>query len=865
MRTYILSSRVALIFLFAFIGASKVSAQYVESVSWADRVGYVGANSVSFKTQDATTSGDTVFQIGRVKGFSNFISTDTTNGIYLTHGTKQQGYITAYDHTNQGLIDYQLLESPNDIQMRTIEKIGDYLYVGGTFKDFAYIGLDTITSPHPNNPRTGFILKLNSSFDLLDSYIFSYRNDNYGDWWPAFSAVFNNELYVLAHGINYNPEHLELVKFDSDLNVIWNRKWTNNDWKQPRGLTVDEDGNLYIAGYIESSIDVNPDSAVTNIFSPFNSNQQYGLLVSLDSSGDYRWHYVLDEGNNNQNDFGLNICYYQGNVIAHGFTNSGGTYLDPNGSSSVTSTAEDNILRINSSNGHLTDFISGMGTVLNPGYVRAINFQVVDDFLYVLTKNSGHGYIEPGNGSLYSFSESNSIIKYDSSFNAEVIFEFTGHVNNGYDNMTQFQATSDNGFYFVMNEWDYGTEIKYRDSSGQQQTALAFQSLIFGNGISIRMKLLQGCELPISPQSATYYLCYGDTLTESLYTDSSGYTVYWYSDLLSDSGTTNFSQPILGDTITKYIAYSNLDSCFSKKSRVEFIPRHIDSTIESIEICDSIIWVDGNTYSQDTNSVYVTLVNKFSCDSVVELDLTVRNSSFTSNLNQSCDGFVPQLNTYILHDSVIHLTNTNIFGCDSIHQIDHQYYPKIHGSISYNANNSTAFTNTVSDSVYWLLSDLTAASSDSVSVDSSGTYKLVLFNSIGCAGDTSYLSVHLDTITYLDTITVYNLDTVFYSYTDTLLIDISLIGLNPLAFEHTIKVYPNPASDFLLIESPNSIINQNCTYEILNSIGQPITTGILSQNIVSIDLVALSSIGTHQILIKTSSGITLASRILLLQ
>ena len=496
MQTTNISGRSTLIILLSFFTIiSDLNAQYVKNVSWADRVGYVGASSVNFKTQDAAISGDTVFQIGRVKGFSNFISTDTTNGIYLTHGTKQQGYIASYDHINQGLIDYELLESPNDIQMRSIEKIGDYFYVSGTFKDFLYIGLDTLTSPHPNNPYTGFLIKLNSSFQLVDSFIFSYRNNNYGQWWPAFSVAFNNELYVLVYGMDGNPEHLELVKFDSNLNVIWNRKWTNNDWKQPRGLTVDEYGNLYVAGYIESSIDVNPDTAVTNIFSPYNSNQQYGLLVSVDSSGAYRWHYVLDEGNNSQNDFGLNICYYQGNIIAHGFTNGGGTYLDPNSSSSVTSTAEDNILRINSSNGHLTDFISGMGTVLNPGYVRAINFQVVDEYLYILTKNSGSGYIEPGNSNLHNFSESNSIIKYDSSFNAEVIFEFTGHVDNQYDNMTQFQATSDDGFYFVMNEWDYGTEIKYRDNSGQQQTALAFQSLTFGNTISLRMKLLTTCLL----------------------------------------------------------------------------------------------------------------------------------------------------------------------------------------------------------------------------------------------------------------------------------------------------------------------------------------------------------------------------------
>ncbi len=39
--------------------------------------------------------------------------------------------------------------------------------------------------------------------------------------------------------------------------------------------------------------------------------------------------------------------------------------------------------------------------------------------------------------------------------------------------------------------------------------------------------------------------------------------------------------------------------------------------------CDSLVWIDGNTYYSDNNSATFTLMNQDGCDSVVTLDLTV--------------------------------------------------------------------------------------------------------------------------------------------------------------------------------------------------------------------------------------------------
>ena len=58
-------------------------------------------------------------------------------------------------------------------------------------------------------------------------------------------------------------------------------------------------------------------------------------------------------------------------------------------------------------------------------------------------------------------------------------------------------------------------------------------------------------------------------------------------------------------------------------------------------VCDSLLWIDGVTYTIDNNTATHTLTNIAGCDSIVTLDLTIKNSSLNpsaviSSENEVC-------------------------------------------------------------------------------------------------------------------------------------------------------------------------------------------------------------------------------------
>jgi ELWxxDGT repeat protein len=56
-----------------------------------------------------------------------------------------------------------------------------------------------------------------------------------------------------------------------------------------------------------------------------------------------------------------------------------------------------------------------------------------------------------------------------------------------------------------------------------------------------------------------------------------------------------------------------------------------DLFIEEIAACDSLEWIDGNTYFYDNYDAYIILTNSYGCDSLITLDLTIdRNIIDTS-------------------------------------------------------------------------------------------------------------------------------------------------------------------------------------------------------------------------------------------
>jgi len=87
--------------------------------------------------------------------------------------------------------------------------------------------------------------------------------------------------------------------------------------------------------------------------------------------------------------------------------------------------------------------------------------------------------------------------------------------------------------------------------------------------------------------------------------------------------------------------------------------------------CDSYTWIDGTTYTASNTTATDTLVNAAGCDSVVTLNLTITNSSTSRDVQTACNSFT-WINgvTYTANTNSVTDTLTNAAGCDSIITLD---------------------------------------------------------------------------------------------------------------------------------------------------------------------------------------------------
>jgi hypothetical protein len=100
-------------------------------------------------------------------------------------------------------------------------------------------------------------------------------------------------------------------------------------------------------------------------------------------------------------------------------------------------------------------------------------------------------------------------------------------------------------------------------------------------------------------------------------------------------------------------------------------------------------------------------------------------------------------------------------------------------------------------------------------------------------------------VTVFDTTQVTLYDTTFVSVTDTLIIHAVLTGVNPPHNINTIKVYPNPASDHVIIDNGNFALMNNYRVKIINTSGQEVFNSLITQQLFDIDLSSLTGKGIY--------------------
>ncbi|MBR1792285.1 MAG: SprB repeat-containing protein [Bacteroidales bacterium] len=155
--------------------------------------------------------------------------------------------------------------------------------------------------------------------------------------------------------------------------------------------------------------------------------------------------------------------------------------------------------------------------------------------------------------------------------------------------------------------------------------------------------------------------------------------------------------------------------------------RHAATGIDAQTPCDSLVWLDGTTYTTNTTSAIHRILEaaQNGCDSVVTLHLTLRHGSSGIDLQHACENYLwIDGTTYGESTSSATFTTTNAAGCDSLVTLN----------LTLGHNNTGIDIHESCDSFLWI--DGVYYFSD----NNSTTYKLEHANSDGCD---SVVTLHL--------------------------------------------------------------------------------------------------------------------------
>jgi gliding motility-associated-like protein len=118
-------------------------------------------------------------------------------------------------------------------------------------------------------------------------------------------------------------------------------------------------------------------------------------------------------------------------------------------------------------------------------------------------------------------------------------------------------------------------------------------------------------------------------------------------------------------TIVAQVTPTNLNDGFSCRSSI--INLNVIEETDTQSACDEYTWDDGNTYTADNAVANYSEVNILGCDSIVyNLDLTILNSSSSTDTQEECDEFTwIDGNTYTEGNNTAMFVIPNAVGCDS--------------------------------------------------------------------------------------------------------------------------------------------------------------------------------------------------------
>jgi large repetitive protein len=127
------------------------------------------------------------------------------------------------------------------------------------------------------------------------------------------------------------------------------------------------------------------------------------------------------------------------------------------------------------------------------------------------------------------------------------------------------------------------------------------------------------------------------------------------------------TQSITVVTAGNYNVTVESSGCSSTSSNELVSINNISTSIDTQIACDNYTWMDGVTYTSSNNTATFVLTNAVGCDSIVTLNLTINNSNTVVDTQVACGTYTwIDGNTYTESNNTATFTLTNATGCDSI-------------------------------------------------------------------------------------------------------------------------------------------------------------------------------------------------------
>jgi len=480
-----------------------------------------------------------------------------------------------------------------------------------------------------------------------------------------------------------------IIKLDLDGNFLWGKAITwgeNYSSFQSQDLAIDLQGNTYLTGNYYGTVDFDPSINVYNL----NVTQTYdndGVVVKYNNLGNLVW--AIPFTGSSPQGAGISLAYMNSEYLYIGGNFSGTVDFDPSANTDNFTSDDFNfdafITKLDTSGNYIwTKQVGGIGS-------QRISSIVCDS-----------------QENIYSYGTFKNSTDFDPSSDIDIINKV------GYQDIF-IQKYNSSGDYI------------WTKTMGGIDASIVSQGIKMGSDSTIYITGGYNHKVDFDPNTGTHYIetsNYKDIFIEKL--DSNGNFLWLRSPKSVENINSGFSSVVRNDD-TLYLtgSYSGtLDLNWGQGQSISTSNGFYDYFLVKITgcdspvygnatktSCDSLISLSGNQIFYTSGSYIDTTYTYYGCDSIINFDLTIINSTpvFDSILF-SCDS-VMWSGQYVSSTGVYDDSLQNITGCDSIRRLHFTYKRSDIDTIA-TACNSFLWR----DSTY----------------QQSGIYKDSLLNSFGC-------------------------------------------------------------------------------------------------------------------------------------